>query len=76
VTLKAVIIWITGKDLFAPKGHKTGDIVFRVYPAHLFEYAPTGDYFSLTISISSAPNALHRAMQRIAFGFKYRMIKE
>jgi len=41
---------------------------FRSY----WDFAPTGDYQTLTIKVKKAPNLIHRVLQYLFFGFKYR----
>ena len=75
--MRKTIIWITGKDLLKPKSKKVGEgeITIRGPDPAIFEYAPAGDYFSITFNITVAPNFIHRFLQRVCFGVKYRMIK-
>ena len=72
--IKRIVIWIVGKDLFAQKSRQVGDIHLHVSKPPRFEYAPTGDYYSITICINAAPNFIHRGLQILCFGVKYRMI--
>ena len=46
------------------------------FPEPKWDYAPTGDFYSLTIKVYSAPNAFHRFMQTLLFGVKYRKIEQ
>lgn len=73
--MKRFITWVLGRDLFTAKSRRVGGMQLRVSNPPIFEYAPTGDWFSLTLHIYVAPNVIHRAMQRAAFGIKYRMLK-
>lgn len=74
--MRRVIIWVTGRDLLAPKSRQVGGVRLTVTKGLIFEYAPTGDWFSLTLGISAGPNILHRVMQRLVIGVKYRMINK
>lgn len=74
--LVRLLTWLTGrKPDNARKDWKQGDAVcLKRYPAAIWEYAPTGDYFSITIQVVAAPNVIHRILQRIAFGVRYRLL--
>ena len=68
--------WITGrKPGNTRKDWKQGDaICLKLYPAAIWEFAPTGDFYSLTITVFAAPNVLHRGLQRLAFGVRHRLL--
>lgn len=74
--LVRLLTWLTGMSMGNTReDYKQGGMVFlRRYPAVIWEYAPTGDFYSLTIQVVAAPNALHRGIQRLAFGVRYRML--
>ena len=74
--LVRLLTWLTGRKLGNTReDYKQGGIVcLRQYPAVIWEYAPTGDFYSLTIQVVAAPNALHRGLQRLAFGVRYRLL--
>lgn len=74
--LVRLLTWLTGrKPDNTRKDWKQGDAVcLKRYPAAMWEYAPTGDYFSITIQVVAAPNAIHRGFQRLAFGVRYRLL--
>jgi hypothetical protein len=72
--LVRLLTWLTGRKMSnTKKDYKQNEMVcLRKYPAAIWEYAPTGDFYSLTIKVVAAPNALHRGLQRLAFGVRYR----
>lgn len=39
-----------------------------------WEYAPTGDFYTMTIRANKVPNILHRNIQRMVMGVKYRRV--
>lgn len=74
--LVRLLTWLTGrKPRNTSKDWKKGDVIFlKRYPAAIWEYAPTGDFFSLNIHVVAAPNVIHRGLQRVAFGVRYRLL--
>ena len=69
-------IWLFGRPL--PYGKvvekETFGLKLVVAPPNYWEMAPTGDFY-LTFHIPYAPNVIHRLMQRIILGIKYRRKK-
>lgn len=53
---------------------KTYGGVFQVYPVPLWRIAPTGDFFTMTLETHRAPNLLHRKLQRLILGVKFKLI--
>jgi hypothetical protein len=74
--LVRLLTWLTGrKPRNTRKDWKQGDAIFlKRYPAAIWEYAPTGDFFSLKIHVVASPNVIHRGLQRVAFGVRYRLL--
>jgi hypothetical protein len=74
--LVRLLTWLTGrKPDNRREDYKQGGMVcLRKYPAAIWEYAPTGDFYSITVQVVAAPNALHRGLQCLAFGVRYRLL--
>lgn len=70
-----LLVWIIG---FRPgnrrRDERHGVMRLQQWPEALWEYAPTGDFWSLTVSVAKVPCFPQRWMQRIAFGVRYRML--
>ncbi len=72
-TMQWLVMWLTGITI--EKKTNLPDS-FYTCKATGWQYAPTGDWYSMTVYINKAPNLAHRFMQRLLFGVKYRMNKE
>lgn len=71
------LLWLTGRDLLAPPPPTSipGEIRIRYYPPAKFVMMPTGDEF-LQFHVPVAPNFIHRLLQRLILGIKWRMYVE
>jgi hypothetical protein len=71
-------LWLLGRELPYPNSPHSveihGGIIFSPYKTALWQCAPTGDYYAFTLQAPTAPNVIHRAMQRFILGIKYRRI--
>jgi len=69
-------LWLFGKSITIEVPNPDPNKL-EIYnpPELLWSFAPTGDYYSFTLNIMSAPNILHRIMQRVFFGIKYKLAK-
>ena len=45
-------------------------------PEPTWQWAPTGHFKDVVFNVTEAPNAFHRFMQRVCFGFKCRPIHQ
>jgi len=69
-------LWLFGKAIKINVPENKDNIITIAPEIQMFWFfAPTGDFYALSITITSAPNIIHRIMQRVCFGMKYRMAK-
>ena len=68
--LERIVRFILGTSRKWPV--QPGQITFRQTLAD-WEFAPTGDYFTMTIAATKVPNFVHRFLQRFILGIRYRM---
>jgi len=47
---------------------------FKVFPVPIWRIAPTGDFWTMTLETHRAPNLIHRMMQRLILGVKFKLI--
>lgn len=57
------------------EAYDLGQVPVIQFPRPQWEMAPTGDFDVVTFRLSVAPNAFHRLMQRVFFGFVWRKLK-
>jgi len=70
--VKDFIAFITGNAPTDDSRVGNDGVTIRNYDNYYWDFAPTGDYQTLTIKVKKAPNLIHRALQYLFFGFKYR----
>ena len=63
-----------GSIRLAITAKKTYGGALRVYPVPLWRIAPTGDFFTMTLETHRAPNLIHRMMQRLILGVRFKLI--
>jgi hypothetical protein len=75
-------LWLLGRELPYPKPPKPmepvsvrGGYVFATYRTSLWVCALTGDYYAFSMHMPTAPNVIHRAMQRFVLGIKYKRME-
>jgi len=70
-----IAIWIFGSFWFENRSESHPDSFYAlIYPKYLWEFAPCGDFYSLTVMLNKAPCFLHRWLQRLLLGMKYRRV--
>lgn len=53
---------------------KSNGNAFQAYPVPLWKIAPTGDFWTMTLESHCAPNIIHRILQRLILGVKFKLI--
>jgi hypothetical protein len=72
--LRQAVLWITGHDLLRPKPVlQPGHIVFKPIPLLWYITFTKDEYMKITHP--SGPNVLHRFMQRVCFGIRWKMLE-
>lgn len=74
VSARKTVLWITGSDLLKPEVASPPEYVFLTTPPYRWRLIFSDDN-GLMIDLSQAPIFLHRFMQRICFGIRWRMLE-
>lgn len=71
MTLRRAVLWITGRDLLKPKPEPLGNWRLSTFDENWsLSFSGGGNFL---IIMESAPNFIHRAIQRVFLGFRWRM---
>ena len=73
--LRRAVLWITGRDLMEPTllSPKWGDLMILGPPTSRWEMTLSADAY-LKFMLPTGPNVLHRMMQRLVLGIRWRML--
>lgn len=75
VDVPRAVLWLTGRDLLKPEPELLNGVQWRSVgpPEPKWELTFSADAY-LKLFLPSGPNVMHRVMQRITLGFRWRML--